>query len=133
MKSLLFGLMISAVSLSFAQTDTNNPYLRKRLDTKAEMRVEPAVMVVQGHKVYQQERIETSGSAQGIVHIIDGKPVIYTFEKTINRRMVPTNLPKAMAIDGQKIQFDYTISDDNSLDRASAVIVNVQNVSIALK
>lgn len=134
MKNLLLGIMISAVSLSFAQTDGAQHPTKRLLPVKAQMQVKPQALVVVKNSPELAGFNRKVENVAGIVHIIDGSPVIYTFEQHINRRLVPQNLPKNMATEGQKIRFSYTISESKTtLDGTPAMLVNLQNVSIALK
>ncbi len=135
MKSLVLGIMIASVSVSFAQTDDAPTHqLKKNFSVKQKMAVNPAAANSHDNVEYQLPLNTTSEKVIGVVHIINGAPVIYSMEKTINQRMIPENLPKAMAIDGQKIHFKYTISKTEMVhDGLPAVLVKLNDVSIAPK
>ncbi len=127
--------MIASVSVSFAQTDDAPTHqLKKKFSVKQKMAVNPAAANLQDNVGAQLPLDTKSEKIMGVVYIINGAPVIYSMEKTINQRMIPENLPKAMAIDGQKINFKYTISKrEMAHDGLPAVRVNLNDVSIAPK
>lgn len=141
MKSILLGMMIASVSVSFAQTDAAPTHqLKNRFSAKQQMVVQPSDamdVIANADKVelVPLSRKEVKSSiVQGIIRTDKGTPVIEVKMGQTERLMVPLNLPKALAVNGQKIQFSYMVSDAKMpKNLESAMGVTVYDVSISPK
>ncbi|MDG1332701.1 MAG: hypothetical protein P8P74_10245 [Crocinitomicaceae bacterium] len=115
MKSLVLGIMLASVSMSFAQSDGESTHqLKQRLKAKQMMKVQPASIEVndKAEPITVKSRKEVKSSvASGVIRVKNGTPFIDIKTENVHRRMMPVDFPKAMAVDGQEIQFRYTVSD----------------------
>ena len=140
MKSIVLGIMIASVSVSFAQTDDAPTHqLKRKFSAKQKMAVKPATMDVKDNAeiakkpnfAVRSRKDSKSSVVNGVIRIQNGTPYILTERSAVKRQMMPVNLPKAMAIDGQKLTFTYTISDaPMPKNSKSAYAIKIYDVSI---
>lgn len=119
MKSLVLGIMITSVSISFAQSDgAQSHQLKKRFEAKKMMAVERVADDVHENatsdngefKVLSRKDVKSS-VVSGVIRMDRGAPIIVLNTVNAERRLLPMNLPKAMAVDGQEIQLAYMVTD----------------------
>lgn len=112
MKNLVLGMMICAVSSSFAQTEVSSGVIKDRLKVKQEMQVMRGTDVVDRNELPVQSREAVKSSeVDGVIRVKNGTPFIDLEGSGLKRRMYAVNLPKQAAVDGQKIRFTYTIEN----------------------
>lgn len=139
MKSIVLGMMIASVSVSFAQTDAPPSHqLKNKFSAKQQMVVQPAdaqEVKANSDKVEfapLSRKDVKSSIVHGIIRMDKGTPVIEVKMGSSERLMVPLNLPKAMAVNGQKIQFSYMVADAKTPKKLeSAMVVNIYDVAIS--
>ena len=140
MKSLVLGIMIASVSMSFAQNDSQSTHeLKKKFEAKRSMTVDPAALEIRDNSEPKQVEVLSrkdvkSDITHGVIRVVDGTPFIEIQTDRVLRRMMPVDFSKAMAVDGQEIQFRYSVSD-NPLPKhvECSMVINVYNISIVKK
>lgn len=131
MKSLVLGIMIASVSISFAQDDVPTHQLKKRFAAKKMMAVERVAADVSENDatvdnsefIVLSRKDVKSGIVNGVIRMEHGTPIIVVKTDRSERRLMPMNFPKAMAIDGQEIQFAYMITDAKTPKSLGSVLV----------
>lgn len=140
MKSLVLGIMIASVSMSFAQSESQSTHqLKKQFKAKQMMKVKPAVAEISDNSepkeinVLSRKEVK-SDIATGVIRVKNGTPFIDIQTDRVHRRMMPVDLPKSMAVDGQEIQFRYTVSD-LPLPRQGkcSMVINVFDIAVVKK
>ncbi|PHR36712.1 MAG: hypothetical protein COA38_01430 [Fluviicola sp.] len=135
MKSIVLGIMIASVSVSFAQTDDAPTHqLKRKFSAKQRVEARPATMDLKENResvVLSRSEVK-SDIAFGVIRVKNGTPFIDLNSSLVERRMMPSNLPKGMAIDGQEIQFRYTVSDASSPKQGEgSMVINIYDVSMS--
>ena len=129
MKSLILGGMMMAVTVTFAQTDgALSHQLKKKFVAKERMEVRSVAMDVNANTKKQDldsEALPENGVTRGIVRIINGKPLISINTGNVERRMIPINSKKVMDMDGQEIQFRFTVADKSSSKHGNLSLIHI--------
>ena len=140
MKSIVLGIMIASVSMSFAQDDAQPTHqLKKTFKVKQMRKVKPQVLAINDNSEPKQIEVQSrkevkSDIASGVIRVENGTPFIDIQTDRVSRRMMPVDFPKAMAVDGQEIQFRYTVSDLPAPKHGNcSMVINVYDVAIVKK
>ena len=140
MKSLVLGIMIASVSMSFAQNEAPTHQLKKRFEAKKMMAVDHVAADVSENSASSDNmevtalsrKDEKSSVISGVIRMDRGTPLIVLKTDKTERRLMPMNLPKAMAIDGQEIQFAYMVTDAKYPRKAGNVtVVSLYDVAMS--
>jgi hypothetical protein len=140
MKSIVLGIMIASVSISFAQDDAQPArQLKKNFKVKQMINVKPQVLAISDNSKPKQIEVKSrkevkSGVTSGVIRVENGTPFIDIRTDRVHRRMMPVNFPKAMAVDGQEIQFRYTVSDLPTPKHGNcSMVINMYDMAIVKK
>ena len=143
MKSIVLSIMIASVSATFAQTgDMPTHQLKNKFSAKQRMAVKPATMDLKetAQKTDNSESAVLSLSEgksaimNGVIRVQKGTPYVVLKTDGVERRMIPTNLPKEMAIDGREIQFRYTEAESKMQKGSdSPMVIDIYDVSMSPK
>ncbi len=140
MKSLVLGLILASVSMSFAQNNGASAHQqKKRFIAKKRMVVQPLVKdVLKNASADDSDQIARSTEGvdsrvvRGVVRLERGTPYIIVGKDREERKMMPLNLSKKMAIEGQEIEFSYKVSEVRKMDKLKEVaVVSLYDVSIS--
>lgn len=136
MKHIILGILITSASISFAQIDdTETHQLKKRFVLKKAMVVQPvSANIIDNSQTDISSRKETNAGLDfGIVSIEDGVAYIYVKSEPSNEKLLPSNLPEGMRIDGQEIQFNYTCTaPDARLRKSSSETMKVEVFDVSV-
>lgn len=122
--------MLTSMSVTFAQTDGGSHQLKNRFQAKDELKVERAAVGFDQSVPASRMNVK-SNFVNGIVRVKSGAPTIELVGGNNKRRMIPINLPKAMAKDGQELMFAYTVSEmPFAKDRKNLISIRLYDVSI---
>ncbi len=132
--------MIASVSISFAQSDNGSTHqLKQRHKAKQMMKVNPDAMKISDNSEPKQANVQSrnevkSDIAHGVIRVKNGTSFIDIQTDRVHRRMMPVDFPKAMAVDGQDIQFRYTVSDlPLPKNGKCSMVINVYDVAVVKK
>ena len=126
--------------MSFAQSDNGSiQQLKERNRAKQMMKMQPTTMSIKDNSEPKEFKIQSrkevkSSVADGVIRVKNGTPFIDIQTENVHRRMMPVNFPKAMAVDGQEIQFRYTVSDlPFPKNENCSMVINVYDIAIVKK
>ena len=105
--------MVTSAGITFAQASGGSNALKDRIHAQKDLKAEREAELVTTKLTFEtaSRTSERSDFVRGVVRIKNGTPFIALQGTNSERQMIPTNLHKAMAKDGQELMFSYTVSE----------------------
>jgi len=134
MKSLVLGIMLVSVSSAFAQNENSTHQLKNRFKAKKTMTVNrPAkAEITSDNSKPKQTKVPSGDEVNsdftiGVIRVVNGTAFVDIETESSKRRMKPVNLPKSAMVDGQEIQFRYTVADESS-EKQDVMVIKLYDV-----